>query len=29
MKIIGLEHIGVAVNSLDTDARFWNDGNGV
>ena len=25
MKIIGLEHIGVAVNSLDTDAKFWND----
>ena len=25
MKIIGLEHIGVAVNSLDNDAKFWND----
>ena len=25
MKIIGLEHIGVAVNSLDTDAKFWSE----
>mgnify|MGYP001216981042 CR=1 FL=1 len=25
MKIIGLEHIGIAVNSLDSDAKFWNE----
>ena len=23
MKILGIEHIGLAVNSLDTDAPFW------
>ena len=23
MKIIGIEHIGIAVNSLDQDAPFW------
>ncbi len=25
MKIIGLEHIGIAVNSLDSDAKFWDE----
>ncbi|MDD9880668.1 MAG: methylmalonyl-CoA epimerase [Candidatus Marinimicrobia bacterium] len=23
MKILGIEHIGIAVNNLDTDAPFW------
>ena len=23
MKILGIEHIGIAVNSLDKDAPFW------
>ena len=23
MKILGIEHIGIAVNSIDKDAPFW------
>ena len=23
MKILGIEHIGIAVNDLDTNAQFW------
>lgn len=23
MKILGIEHIGIAINNLDTDAPFW------
>ena len=23
MKILGIEHIGIAVNSIDKDAHFW------
>ena len=25
MKILGIEHIGLAVNSIDTAAPFWRD----
>lgn len=25
MKIIGIEHIGIAINNLDKDSKFWNE----
>ena len=25
MKIIGIEHIGIAVKNLDRDSKFWNE----
>ena len=25
MKIIGIEHIGIAVNNLDRESKFWNE----
>ena len=24
MKILGIEHIGIAVKDIDTSAPFWN-----